>query len=503
MLGVDIRFTLGRWHATPHGTHPNSAVPEWPPSPWRFMRALIATWFTTCHDQVPEAKMRELIALLARPVRFKLPIASTGHTRHYMPTGPETSMNPKKAKLLDAFVSVPKTQPVRMCWEGVNPTDEQHQLLSLLTNNMTYFGRRESWATVRVVDVPATETYNIAPSNMSTIRGGKTTRVLCPPRLPANAGAEGAAELFDSLCELTASTRKKGLLRPAESNWETYVLHNNALTAQLPAASVVRRTGNPTVVRFAVTNAVRPRITEALTIGEYVRHHALQRVTKHGGRMPILDGHAAEGYDISGHRHAHWLPVSEGAEARGAITHIYAYCPSGFQPDVLKVLSELCEYDTYLPRQLAPLSLAWCGTGHPTDFGGLRDGLTPLFGKSRVWQSHTPFIPVDHLHIRPRDRNNPDIMLQEITKTIRRELRWRDSWLHSGELTRVDLSKVMTASGSSLSPLLFQRIRMRQTAPPPGHGFACGLRLEFAEPVRGPIVLGYGSHWGLGEFVAN
>jgi hypothetical protein len=37
--------------------------------------------------------------------------------------------------------------------------------------------------------------------------------------------------------------------------------------------------------------------------------------------------------------------------------------------------------------------------------------------------------------------------------------------------------------------------------PPVDCGFA--LRLRFAEPVRGPLCLGYGSHFGLGLFQAE
>jgi CRISPR-associated protein Csb2 len=44
MLALAIRFPAGRFHATPWGRHVNEGAAEWPPSPWRLLRALVATW---------------------------------------------------------------------------------------------------------------------------------------------------------------------------------------------------------------------------------------------------------------------------------------------------------------------------------------------------------------------------------------------------------------------------------------------------------------------------
>jgi len=40
---IELRFPAGRYHATPWGSHVNEGAVEWPPSPWRLLRALIAT----------------------------------------------------------------------------------------------------------------------------------------------------------------------------------------------------------------------------------------------------------------------------------------------------------------------------------------------------------------------------------------------------------------------------------------------------------------------------
>jgi CRISPR-associated protein Csb2 len=46
------------------------------------------------------------------------------------------------------------------------------------------------------------------------------------------------------------------------------------------------------------------------------------------------------------------------------------------------------------------------------------------------------------------------------------------------------------------------RVR-RSPANPPPHNAGFAIRLVFAEPVTGPICLGYASHFGLGLFVAE
>ena len=47
---IKLKFPAGRYHATPWGRHVNEGVPEWPPSPWRLLRALVAVWKRTCPD---------------------------------------------------------------------------------------------------------------------------------------------------------------------------------------------------------------------------------------------------------------------------------------------------------------------------------------------------------------------------------------------------------------------------------------------------------------------
>src|SRR3990167_10794856 len=127
MIAISFRFLAGRYHATPWGRHVNEGAVEWPPSPWRILRALVATWKRTLPD-VPESEVRPILETLAHtPPDFALPPAATGHTRHYMPwfkKGPGD-----RTKVFDAFVAVAPDTDVVVAWPGAMLTGAQRDLL--------------------------------------------------------------------------------------------------------------------------------------------------------------------------------------------------------------------------------------------------------------------------------------------------------------------------------------------------------------------------------------
>ena len=101
MIHIELRFPAGRYHATPWGRHVNEGAIEWPPSPWRLLRAFISVGFTKLGWQDVPQSARVLIEKLAvAPPVFHLPETTAAHTRHYMPN------NAKTDKVLDTFAWV-------------------------------------------------------------------------------------------------------------------------------------------------------------------------------------------------------------------------------------------------------------------------------------------------------------------------------------------------------------------------------------------------------------
>src|SRR6058998_1470274 len=105
MTVILLQFPAGRFHATPWGSHVNEGAVEWPPSPWRLLRALIATGFAKAQvpDPVPaEHPLRRLVAALASTLpTYRLPRGVGTHTRHYMPLGVFDKGREKTTLVLD------------------------------------------------------------------------------------------------------------------------------------------------------------------------------------------------------------------------------------------------------------------------------------------------------------------------------------------------------------------------------------------------------------------
>jgi len=86
-------FPLGRFHATRWNQNPfEDRFGEWPPSPWRLLRALAARWFQYSRETGDEdvALRDELLRKLGREVpQFQLPEASWRGpaVKQYHPTG--------------------------------------------------------------------------------------------------------------------------------------------------------------------------------------------------------------------------------------------------------------------------------------------------------------------------------------------------------------------------------------------------------------------------------
>src|SRR5437763_1343989 len=141
-VSVALSFPGGRFHATPWGHHVNEALPEWPPSPWRFLRALVAVWkrqFPHLTREAVEAVLSELTR--TRPA-FYLPPATLGHTRHWMPL--DSTDESKRTKVFDAFVALAHHAHVVFHWPDANPSDGA-RTLALLLSQLRYFRRAESW----------------------------------------------------------------------------------------------------------------------------------------------------------------------------------------------------------------------------------------------------------------------------------------------------------------------------------------------------------------------
>jgi CRISPR-associated protein Csb2 len=188
-LIISIRFLAGRAHLHPWQTHHSEGRVDWPPSPWRLLRAIVAVagrgltslpapdWFVDpgkkpratkkgsqpvwpppgyCSlpdewnrdgcDEIPLSQLTALLAAITTTPAIWLPRTSGGHTRQYFPIHNAGVVRNTGSAVFDTFATIAKDQPLLFQWPEVS-LDEQHQLdLKLLLGRMTYFGRAESWS---------------------------------------------------------------------------------------------------------------------------------------------------------------------------------------------------------------------------------------------------------------------------------------------------------------------------------------------------------------------
>ncbi len=248
-------------------------------------------------------------------------------------------------------------------------------------------------------------------------------------------------------------------------------------------------TNLPTVARYLVMNGAPP-LTAALAVADAVRA-ALQSLSD---GAPVFAGKTAAGRPLAGHRHASVF-CEPGARA-GRIGHVTIHAPMGFDGRARTALSRLVKVWN---RGGGELWLVLAGIGRPEDFAGLNveAGKCPLLAASRVWTSHTPFVPTRHAKARHTGEPKLDARGLQIGSPEHDLLRLLGE--RFPEPACLAPLRGTLLGGRPVPWRAFRTVRAasggrRSTAA--GYGF----RLEFDEPVRGPIAVGYGAHFGLGTF---
>ncbi len=144
MPTIRLGFPGGRYHATPWGHHVNEGLIEWPPCPWRLLRALISSGFAAHHWIEIPPTARQLFNKLASVLpSYCLPEASTAHSRHFMPIGVLAKGREQTTLVFDTWANVGYGFLV-VHWD-CTLNDEETLLLRELTASLGYLGRSESW----------------------------------------------------------------------------------------------------------------------------------------------------------------------------------------------------------------------------------------------------------------------------------------------------------------------------------------------------------------------
>ena len=265
-----IRFPLGRYHANPWDRAANEGASEWPPSPWRILRALIATWHTRWPD-LPESVIDGLLDALAEPPSYRTPHVTTGHTRHYLPDLDHRRGEPGRTDLtLDPFLAVDQNDELLVRWNADLP-GEQRQALAKLVELIPYLGRsgvrcvRPGWR-------------NVAPDETwwrPGASGSRQVRLLTATRPVSRAVLEAS----------TAEIRRRRRTVPPGTAWISYAA-GDAPQDQPPVEAAMPDRDEVTAIRFAVTGTIPLKVTHGILLAE--RGAPAGREDAHQGRAGRL-----------------------------------------------------------------------------------------------------------------------------------------------------------------------------------------------------------------------
>jgi CRISPR-associated protein Csb2 len=534
MTVIELTFPAGRFHATPWGRHVNEGAVEWPPSPWRLLRALIATWKRKAPD-LNEETIKEILSALCDPPHFALPPATFSHTRHYMSwfkKGPGD-----KTLVFDSFVAVAKDAPLQILWPEVTLSSNQREALSILLPQLGTLGRSESWCQGRLLpeeENPLAPNCSLVNSTSET-PGGEIVRTLgvdvdtafsneqffVLAKKQPNTGNPKYERTKNSLydpdwhiCMETLWLHEQCWSMPPGACWLEYERNKDALAQPKETKREHRNRPSMQVARFALDSTVLPLFTDSLKIAEAARFnlmgiHGRQTERRSGIRQPspIFSGKQIDGTPRRGHRHCYFLPTDEDGDGR--LDHLTLYAKDGFSSDDLRAIDSIREIRSK-ERDASghPLGLVLLGTGIESEF-------TPKpLKKSRIWTSATPFLSPKHPKTRGRHKNSPlgnvDPNIFLINQVKEELTRWLE---RSGRIELVNEAKIdliVDDNGNSRlwcphkkvfreRALQFRRFR-RKSSDDGGRRLAAFFKLTFPEPVSGPIALGHSSHFGLGLF---
>ncbi len=533
MLTIAFQFPAKRYHATPWGSHVNEGVVEWPPSPWRMIRALMAAGFTKLGwpdvDDLPPQAVSLLEKMAQEIPRFRLPSTSPAHTRHYMPIN--EGKNEKRTKVFDAFLRITDDAPLLVHYPELELNSDETTLLDQLLAVLGYLGRAESWVNASIFDEPvnaADPTWctpnhegraaldcelvsllaaepsadyaawrnwelEIAFEQEAEVRGKKLTKAQ-----RSKIEAMFPASLLHCLTADTGDLQTAGWSQPPGSRSIQYQRPRNRMAPQ-PMRTSSRKPKQARVQAAllalssdTVRGTVLPLFGRAVPQAELLHRSFVSRMVELELDCPVLRGCDADGKPLGNHQHAQFIPLD--LDEDGRLDHMLIYAAAGLGPADLAVLRKVRR--TWSKGIDDDIIVTCIGAG---DLDLFRHDLRTRSGQAvgvlgcgTVWESAAPLILPRHIK---KNKHTPE-------DQIRAEFDSR-AWPQPREIAFWSKEELVAAGFYR-----FVRTRsQRDSKPQPPGTCPWGVTLTFEElfdaTERGPMAIGYGSHWGLGGFTAT
>ena len=242
-----------------------------------------------------------------------------------------------------------------------------------------------------------------------------------------------------------------------------------------------------TVARFALSSSHLPPVTSTMPFAETARF-AVSRNRAGNSFSGALIGKEwnddlQKWQPMKGHRHAYFLATDEDDDGR--LDHLTMYAPCGFNSDDVAAVEQIRSVKR--PRSQPSIKLTLTGLGNKEDFTKI-----PIFKKSRIWRSVTPFslpnFPNRGGGKPPRPKDLPEAQLIKELKSRALPAPVRIERIASYE----------TANRAKIYWPKFYATRLRKDMQ--GKGLY-GFEIEFENETQGAIAIGFGCHFGLGLFL--
>jgi CRISPR-associated protein Csb2 len=497
-VAIEVELLSGRYHAHVWGESQFAmGEPEWPPSPWRLLRAIAASWFAARPAPCSPQERDRLLELLggSEPPVLLVPRTAFKELRYYQPVW-DSGRGRKPAAHHDHF-AVPAGGRFYFVFEtNRDLTSDQRDFLDKLLRGIRYLGRSESRAALRVVDsVGRDGLYSALPRKPTGEIGNYTIRrVLCPS---AELGFK-ARDLWE-LRQMATPTRgrrrgsgvatagghplhlvealldaKKPL--PDGCRWTEYTLPREALVREIPArikpSQQAPRQIAVYAVRFRLCRRVPIPLSDTVHIARAFRDEAVRQFeVRSGGQNSVtLSGRNPDGSVETGNQHAYYLPrPAPGARhIEDLLVRIPTAVLSEMELDSLLAVRNLLRDDPY-PLLVVPEAVIQEPTASEIEL-------------HKRWVSVTPFLsPL--FHRRGRQRT---LVEEQLIRTL---------------AERYGLKQVTVQRSAAPGSVLGVRAHLYDDAVPHlTRRIAHMMEICLDVPVVLPYPLGADAHFGLGQF---
>lgn len=494
MIAIRFRFPRGRFHASPWGHSQFDGDPEWPPSVWRVVNAVVSTAYTHGAEPPDEERLSRIVTALSSAFpSISVPTGKGGRTQYYVPrpgrstripspTNPAavpdegTKSAPMTTLIADPFVSVSPRDVVVYEWLGVSLEPRDANYLADVLKSVPYLGRAESLVEGDLIadasDVPAP---NLLPSRDD--QHAFPMMLVCPK---PGATLEDITEEFR---EQGGDGKGRRAPIPSQGTVVLYYATSQLLADRILPAELVRTATampKPTVAILAMDGRIPYGVAEVERVARAMRS---QLIRAHDGPSPDISGKDERHRDLRDqHRHLFIMPYD--GDGDGRLDHLLLYETGGFPPDVVAALQRVTWFKNYEDFHAGVTSVLLQALGS-TELD------CPLYKASgtRTWRSVTPFVPRRYVRV-----HSDGSLKDSVEDQVRRELCSRG--YPAIESVRV-LGDTIRWAGGTLSARHFSLDAAHGIAKAP----STFLEITFQAPVVGPLAIGGHSHMGFGILV--